>query len=309
MLRKENSYEKREHNIRLIAISKIEEFALMADSAVNSSDLDCIPAIERIPVGMYMLHLFDCNYQILVYNSTQEAYQNLIKDLPNIMDYYGIDGEDIPEGTLEDMTEHCFHDYFDENMIPSCNRNDIEYLLKFYAQKAVEPLFVTIDEMDRKKLDVSEIAEKIYDEDMRRSEMNEYIQKLWDEEGSLIPVYYSELYFFKRFIDLEMDKLDGNIEIAVAEPQSEAELRNLEKFPLQKIIEKYPKIGLTLKENAYEAAKNENGEYVCAECGETFLTRTYLQVDHIVPMAKGGLTVPENLQILCRTCNMRKSDN
>lgn len=306
---KENSYEKREHNIRLIAISKIEEFALMADSAVNSSDLDCIPAIERIPVGMYMLHLFDCNYQILVYNSTQEAYQNLIKDLPNIMDYYGIDGEDIPEGTLEDMTEHCFHDYFDENMIPSCNRNDIEYLLKFYAQKAVEPLFVTIDEMDRKKLDVSEIAKKIYDEDMRRSEKNEYIQKLWDEEGSLIPVYYSNLYFFKRLIDLEMDKLDGDIEIAVAEPQSEAELRNLEKLPLQKIIEKYPKIGLTLKENAYEAAKNENGEYVCAECGETFPTRTYLQVDHIVPMAKGGLTVPENLQILCRTCNMRKSDN
>jgi 5-methylcytosine-specific restriction endonuclease McrA len=31
-------------------------------------------------------------------------------------------------------------------------------------------------------------------------------------------------------------------------------------------------------------------------------------VDHIMPMNKGGKTVPENLQILCRSCNARKSD-
>ena len=77
---------------------------------------------------------------------------------------------------------------------------------------------------------------------------------------------------------------------------------------LQKIIELYPKIGFELKENAYAAARNSYGNYVCAGCGEIFPTRIYLQVDHIKPMAKGGLTVPENLQILCRACNMRKGD-
>ncbi len=305
---KETALETRNNNLRLIAISKIEEFALMADSAVDTSALDKIAAIERIPLGMYMLSMFECNHQILVYNSTQTAYQSLIKDLPNLMAHYGIEDETIPEGTLEDMTEHCFKSYFDENMIPSCNRNDIEHLLKFYAQKAVEPLFITIDDMDRKKLDVSEIAKKIYDEDMRRSEKNAYIQNLWEEEGSLIPVYYTNPYFFKKLIDLELDKLDGDVEIAAAKPQTEAELRNLEQFPLQKIIELYPKIGLELKENAYTAARNADGCYVCAGCGEIFPTRIYLQVDHIKPMAKGGLTVPDNLQILCRACNMRKGD-
>ena len=143
---------------------------------------------------------------------------------------------------------------------------------------------------------------------MRRSEKNAYIQELWDEEGSMIPVYYTNQYFFKRLIDLELDKLDGDIEITSEVPQSEAEMRNLEQLPLQRIIALYPKIGLALKENTYTAARNADGLYVCAECGETFPTRTYLQVDHIIPMAKGGLTVQENLQVLCRTCNMRKSD-
>ena len=306
---KETLAETQKQQIRLIAISKIEEFARMADAAVDTSALDSTPAIELIPLGMYMLSTLECNHQILVYNSTQNAYQSLIRDLPNLMEHYGIEGETIPEETLDDMTEHCFQSYFDENMIPSCNRNDIEHLLKFYAQKAVAPLFVTIDEMERKKLDVSEIAKKIYDEDMRRSEKNAYIQSLWAEEGSLLPVYYTNPYFFKKLIDLELDKLDGDIEIAAAEPQTEAELRNLEQFPLQKIIELYPKIGLKLKEDALAAARNDDGSYVCAGCGEVFPTRLFLQVDHIVPMAKGGLSVPENLQVLCRTCNQRKGDH
>lgn len=306
---KETLAETQKQQIRLIAISKIEEFARMADAAVDTSALDSTPAIELIPLGMYMLSTLECNHQILVYNSTQNAYQSLIRDLPNLMEHYGIEGETIPEETLDDMTEHCFQSYFDENMIPSCNRNDIEHLLKFYAQKAVAPLFVTIDEMERKKLDVSEIAKKIYDEDMRRSEKNAYIQSLWAEEGSLLPVYYTNPYFFKKLIDLELDKLDGDIKIAAAEPQTEAELRNLEQFPLQKIIELYPKIGLQLKEDAFAAARNDDGSYVCAGCGEVFPTRLFLQVDHIVPMAKGGLSVPENLQVLCRTCNQRKGDH
>lgn len=306
---KETLAETQKQQIRLIAISKIEEFARMADAAVDTSALDSTPAIELIPLGMYMLSTLECNHQILVYNSTQNAYQSLIRDLPNLMEHYGIEGETIPEETLDDMTKHCFQSYFDENMIPSCNRNDIEHLLKFYAQKAVAPLFVTIDEMERKKLDVSEIAKKIYDEDMRRSEKNAYIQSLWAEEGSLLPVYYTNPYFFKKLIDLELDKLDGDIEIAAAEPQTEAELRNLEQFPLQKIIELYPKIGLQLKEDAFAAARNDDGSYVCAGCGEVFPTRLFLQVDHIVPMAKGSLSVPDNLQVLCRTCNQRKGDH
>jgi hypothetical protein len=42
----------------------------------------------------------------------------------------------------------------------------------------------------------------------------------------------------------------------------------------------------------------------CVECGATF----DIQYDHIIPVARGGATTVENLQILCATCNRRKSD-
>lgn len=42
----------------------------------------------------------------------------------------------------------------------------------------------------------------------------------------------------------------------------------------------------------------------CCHCGST----AELQYDHIIPVAKGGATSAENLQILCGACNRRKSD-
>lgn len=43
----------------------------------------------------------------------------------------------------------------------------------------------------------------------------------------------------------------------------------------------------------------------CCMCG----SKENLEFDHIIPISKGGATTFRNLQILCKNCNIRKSDN
>jgi 5-methylcytosine-specific restriction endonuclease McrA len=42
----------------------------------------------------------------------------------------------------------------------------------------------------------------------------------------------------------------------------------------------------------------------CVQCSAS----DYLEFDHIIPRAKGGANSVGNIQLLCRRCNLRKSD-
>lgn len=48
--------------------------------------------------------------------------------------------------------------------------------------------------------------------------------------------------------------------------------------------------------------------YRCRKCG---VSQEYaqLEIDHIIPIAKGGKSTYDNLQTLCHKCNAEKSDN
>lgn len=54
-------------------------------------------------------------------------------------------------------------------------------------------------------------------------------------------------------------------------------------------------------------AAYERQGHVCAICGKPFEFKE-MHGDHIVPWSKGGRTVAENCQMLCTTCNIKKSD-
>lgn len=46
----------------------------------------------------------------------------------------------------------------------------------------------------------------------------------------------------------------------------------------------------------------------CQICGASQKDGVTLHVDHIVPVSKGGRSVPSNLRTLCERCNKGKSN-
>jgi hypothetical protein len=46
----------------------------------------------------------------------------------------------------------------------------------------------------------------------------------------------------------------------------------------------------------------------CVQCGSDADGGKYLEYDHIIPRSKGGPNTVENIQLLCRMCNLRKGD-
>lgn len=49
-------------------------------------------------------------------------------------------------------------------------------------------------------------------------------------------------------------------------------------------------------------------QFRCAICGRSAAEGVKLHVDHIIPVSKGGKTIPSNLRTLCADCNLGKSD-
>lgn len=52
----------------------------------------------------------------------------------------------------------------------------------------------------------------------------------------------------------------------------------------------------------------ERDNYTCQCCGVSAHSEKHLllEIDHIIPISKGGLTTEDNLQTLCWKCNRSK---
>lgn len=57
--------------------------------------------------------------------------------------------------------------------------------------------------------------------------------------------------------------------------------------------------------DAQKLAAYEKQKGICPICGKKFQIED-MDGDHIVPWSQGGKTTPDNLQLLCRTCNLKK---
>lgn len=94
----------------------------------------------------------------------------------------------------------------------------------------------------------------------------------------------------------------------------EANKVDIEKIKYQIIIEELNLINEFLIKLGYNKRKNikqkqksfilQRDNYKCVKCN----SNVNLHIDHIIPVTKGGKNINENLQVLCRTCNLAKSN-
>ena len=250
----------------------------------------------------------DHSYQVMVYDSTQEAYKNLMESLPSLFKSFDVTEEYLTKEQLDEMEEQCRDSFFCGEMIPPYESRDVINIIKYYAQYEEAPRFYTFEEVDRNKLDISKIAQHIWDEDMGVRKMAAYIDELWNSgDENMLRLFFGRKIYFSKQLDIELMKL-SDPDIYIKDPKADYGFKKLEDLPLHRIREIDPDYEKYLRDEIFKKYTDEVGNYRCACCGFTDRSRVPFQVDHIIAMNNGGKSVVENLQILCRSCNARKSD-
>ena len=308
----DNMADRIQREVRMISLSKIEEFATMLDSSINTTALEKVPFTQRIPIGMYAFSYLeengmDLSCQVMVYDSTAEAYRQMMADLPALFASFGVTEEYLPDDVLRQMERQCRDTYFCGEMVPPYSSDDAVRILKYYAQYEAAPSFYTFDHIDRSRLDVGAIAKHIWDEDMGQRKAAEYVESLWNQgDDNLLRLFFGRKLYFMHQVEIEKTKL--------AHPDTYNDTHitydtiALEDLPLREIGKLNPQREKELRDGAFAKARTSRDTYRCACCGMEAASRIPFQVDHILPMNRGGKSVPENLQILCRSCNGRKGD-
>lgn len=118
------------------------------------------------------------------------------------------------------------------------------------------------------------------------------------------------------FISEAFRKIDSFVDSKTLDDwiEKRAELSESDKKKMDEIMEKYglsydeednkPKRSRRISQSVKDKVWNRDGGK-CVLCG----SNENIEFDHIVPFSKGGANTYRNIQILCESCNRRKSDN
>lgn len=301
---------------RLISIDKIEEFAKIMDSSIDTTDLEKLDFLKRIPIGIYRFSILEpCesgesvprNYDVLLYDDTEEAYDNFINDLETIFKLIDADDREVlSEGELQYLLNTVKDVYFpNAQSLLAYRDGDVINILRFYAQKQIRPEFLAFSE--RRKCNLAIVAKHIYDNDLGDRATDAYIDSLWNDERLFWQVLFGSKLNFVKQLDIERYKFKGYYGNQISElPVLIPDDVPLEDLTLNEIKERDP-IEYRKIKNAVFGKATKNGFISCAVSKFRSQSRNDFQIDHIKPMSQGGKTVLNNLQVLSRKAHVEKT--
>ena len=200
----------------------------------------------------------------------------------------------------------------------SAENNPLDYVIKnFYPNKNIYPdqiqkLHLLIEELATLK-DAKQIIETYKKEYQQYiDDVPDYVM-LEDEAG-----FYSRLGFAN--IDESVLTVEytfsytsggGMAKRTFTVPMTEETIVELIKALEEKLtISAFTKEQRALMTNKLRECIKKRDDFTCRFCGNsTYLEpNLLLEIDHIIPVSKGGCTIEDNLQTLCWKCNRAKSN-
>lgn len=306
--------DRQKYQVQFISIELINQFSILADKLVNTETLEAYPAIMRIPIGWYSFQLEkrinkdDIDYKsckVLVFEQHKDAFdefRNNIEKLYNRFDYDK--NKMLNENEKADLLDEIKSRFFDtlEYPEPYISNQDLIDIIDYYDINKEFPVFFSFEE--REKFDILKLAKHIFANDLKRSQEREFINKEWEGfEGKSIwkDFYSNNKNYFINDIELEIKKLNHPEIIEKFDiPKIEYVKEKLESLPLHL----WPnELYIEIREKVFNKWDKENpNEQIDKK------DRWKYQIDHIIPMAKGGKTMLENLQPLLTYKNKIKGD-
>lgn len=177
-----------------------------------------------------------------------------------------------------------------------------------YIKDIIEKAHTNAQLLEKYKCELKEIAPNTTKEEARKNRVPYIIYKLFEEKlvqkNILSPVTEPDFLY-----QIEYTSPKGRNYYSDEERYSFQQLE-LHYNSVQKQIERreskaYQRTLMT-ESLRYDILKRDG--FKCALCGRSADDGVKLHVDHIIPVSKGGKTVPENLRTLCDSCNIGKSD-
>lgn len=200
----------------------------------------------------------------------------------------------------------------------SAENNPLEYIIKhFYPNKdeypmQIQKLKLLIEELETLR-DAKQIIEN-YKKEYQQYICNVPNYILQNDEAG----FYSRLGFtnidesvliveYKFAYTSNGGMAQRSFTVSMTEENIIELIKKLENMLTTKAIAKEQRAMMTVK--LREFIKNRDN-YTCCNCGNSthIEPNLLLEIDHIIPISKGGCTVEENLQTLCWKCNRAKSN-
>ncbi|SDP66598.1 HNH endonuclease [Filomicrobium insigne] len=198
-------------------------------------------------------------------------------------------------------------------VVRNASADPIKYLMKYFSIRADQD---TLADVQRVADDICRLEEAVANVKVREEDitakinppafiLKHYRQEFWDQVGahlSPIKVPYPQYIF-------QYTSAGGNSGQTTAVELTAPTLEALSATLVDKIRWAKSAAGQrALMTNKLRGQIKERDNYLCLNCGVSQAVEPHLllEVDHIMPVAKGGLSVPENLQTLCWKCNRSK---